>query len=177
MQNGKGGKMKKLFAIAIAASMLSGLYGLTLGLGVAYEDVAEDGRWLCIKGDARIPIIPVLDWRAELITVRLPENAMSLHIGTGISSDLLVKIPVPAPISPYLAFGFLFDLGLEDEPLDYMNFKLKAGAGAEYSFGPACAYIEGGLHNLDFVKDREPDEMTTAIYAQLGVTYPIPLGL
>jgi hypothetical protein len=62
--------MKKLFAIAIAASMLSGLYGLTLGLGVAYEDVAEDGRYLCIKGDARVPIMPIVDWRAGCTSVQ-----------------------------------------------------------------------------------------------------------
>ena len=164
--------MKKLFAIAIAASMLSGLYGLTLGLGVAYEDVAEDGRYLCIKGDARVPIMPIVDWRAGLLSVMLPENAKSLHLGTGISSDLLIKFPMPASFQPYLVMGFWFDMGLEDEQLDYMTFALKAGLGGEMGFGGFNAYLEGGLNKFTYTKDADPST-TNPIYVQLGVTFPL----
>ena len=166
--------MKKLFAIAIAASMLSGLYGLTLGLGVAYEDVAEDGRWLCVKGDARIPILPVLDWRVGLLNVRLPDGGKAINFGTGVSNDLLIKFPMPASFQPYLVLGVWFNMGLEDAPGDYMNLALKAGLGGEYGFGGFNAYLEGGLHNFTYTKDADPST-TNPIYAQLGVTFPIPL--
>ncbi len=166
--------MKKLFAIAIAASMLSGLYGLTLGLGVSYEDVVEEGRYLCIKGDARIAVLPVVDWRAGLLTVQLPDGGKSVHLGTGITSDLLIKFPMPASFQPYLVLGFFFNMGLEDEPLDYMNIALKAGLGGEMGFGSFNAYLEGGLHNFTWVKDADPST-TNPIYVQLGLTFPLGL--
>ena len=169
--------MKKLFAIAIAASMLSGLYGLTLGLGVAYEDVAEDGRWLCIKGDARIPIIPVLDWRVGLLTVKMPTDAKTIAFGTGVSNDLLIKFPMPASFQPYLVLGVWFGMGLEDAvPYDYMTFDVKAGLGGEYGFGGFNAYLEGGLNTFSYLKIGDADgETANPIYAQLGITFPLGL--
>jgi hypothetical protein len=164
--------MKKLFAIAIAASMLSGLYGLTLGLGVAYEDVAEDGRYLCIKGDMRVPILPIVDLRGGLLNVMLPDGGKAINFGTCVSSDLLIKFPMPASFQPYLVLGVWFNMGLEDEPLDYMNFNLKAGLGGEMGFGGFNAYLEGGLHNFTYTKDADPST-TNPIYVQLGVTFPV----
>lgn len=166
--------MKKLFAIAIAASMLSGLYGLTLGLGVAYEDVAEDGRYLCIKGDARIPVLPVLDWRVGLLNVMLPDGGKAINFGTDVSSDLLIKFPMPASFQPYLVLGVWFNMGLEDEPLDYMNLALKAGLGGEMGFGGFNAYLEGGLNKFTYTKDADPST-TNPIYVQLGITFPLGL--
>lgn len=166
--------MKKLFAIAIAASMLSGLYGLTLGLGVSYEDVVEEGRYLCIKGDARVPILPVLDVRGEFLNVGLPEGGKAIHFGTFFGSDLLIKFPMPAAFQPYLVLGVWFNMGLEDEPLDYMTLGLKAGLGGEYGFGGFNAYLEGGLNKFTWVKDADPST-TNPIYVQLGVTFPIEL--
>jgi hypothetical protein len=166
--------MKKLFAIAIAASMLSGLYGLTLGLGVAYEDVAEDGRYLCIKGDMRVPILPIVDLRGGLLNVMLPDGGKAINFGTCVSSDLLIKFPMPASFQPYLVLGVWFNMGLEDEPLDYMNFNLKAGLGGEMGFGGFNAYLEGGLHNFTYTKDADPST-TNPIYVQLGVTFPVGL--
>jgi hypothetical protein len=174
LQDEKGGIMKKLFAIAIAASMLSGLYGLSLGLGVAYEDVAEDGRYLVIRGDARVPILPIVDWRAGLLNVNLPDGGKSINFGTGITSDLLIKFPMPASFQPYLVLGLWFNLGLEDAPGDYMNFSLKAGLGGEMAFGGFNAYLEGGLHDFTYVKDADPST-TNPIYVQLGITFPIGL--
>ena len=164
--------MKKLFAIAIAASMLSGLYGLSLGLGVAYEDVAEDGRYLCIKGDMRVPLLPIVDLRGGLLNVMLPDGGKAINFGTCVSSDLLIKFPMPASFQPYLVLGVWFNLGLEDAPLDYMNFNLKAGLGGEMGFGGFNAYLEGGLHNFTYTKDADPST-TNPIYVQLGVTFPV----
>jgi len=169
--------MKKLFAIAIAASMLSGLYGLTLGLGVAYEDVADSTRWLCIKGDARIPILPVLDWRAGLLNVSLMEGGKHVLVATGIESDLLIKFPMPASFQPYLVLGLRFLMGLEDTGYyDRMDIALKAGLGGEMGFGGFNAYLEGGLNKFTYSKVGDADgETANPIYAQLGITFPLGL--
>lgn len=166
--------MKKLFAIAIAASMLSGLYGLTLGLGVAYEDVADSTRYLCIKGDARVPILPVLDVRGELLNVSLKEDQKGIHFGTFFGTDLLIKFPMPAAFQPYLVLGVWFNMSLEDD--DSMDLGLKGGLGAEYGFGGFNAYLEGGLNKFTYSKVGDADsETTNPIYVQLGVTFPLEL--
>ena len=170
--------MKKLFAIAIVASLMSGLYGLTFGLGVSYEDIAEEdtltGAYFVVRGDARVPILPILDWRAGLLAVQLPTDAKSLHFGTGVTSDLLIKIPVPAAINPYVVLGLWLDMGLEDPST--MMLRLKGGVGAEYSFGPAGLYLEGGLNKFQLYDDGVNDATTTVpIYAQVGFTFPIDL--
>ena len=166
--------MKKLFAIAIAASMLSGLYGLTLGLGAAYEDVVEEGRYLCIKGDARIPILPVLDARGELLLVNLREDGKAITFGTFAGSDLLIKFPMPASFQPYLVLGLWFNMSLEDD--DSMYLGLKAGLGGEYGFGGFNAYLEGGLNRFTYTKVGDADsETANPIYVQLGMTFPIDL--
>lgn len=170
--------MKKLFAIALAASILSGLYGhgLTLGLGVAYEDVAEDGRYLVVKGDVRVPVLPIVDVRAGLLNVNLPDGGKSINFGTFVTSDLLIRFPMPASFQPYLALGVYMNMGLEDAPGDYMNFALKAGLGGEMGFGGFNAYLEGGLHNFTYTKDADPST-TNPIYVQLGVTFPLTPGM
>ena len=166
--------MKKLFAIAIAASMLSGLYGLTLGLGVAYEDVAEDGRYLCIKGDMRVPILPIVDLRGGLLNVMLPDGGKAINFGTCVSSDLLIKFPMPAAFQPYLILGVWFNMSLEDD--DSMYLGLKAGLGAEYGFGGFNAYLEGGLNRFTYTKVGDLDsETANPIYVQVGLTFPIEL--
>ena len=166
--------MKKLFAIAIAASMLSGLYGLTLGLGVSYESVEDSTRYLCIKGDARVPILPVLDVRGELLLVPLGEDAKAIHFGTFAGSDLLIKFPMPAAFQPYLVLGVWFYMSLEDD--DTMAFDLKGGLGAEYGFGGFNAYLEGGLNKFSYFKTGSADsETANPIYVQLGITFPIDL--
>jgi len=166
--------MKKFFAVAIAVSMLSTLYALDLGLGVAYQDVAEDSRYLAVKADARVPVLPILDWRAGLLNVVLPDNGKAIHLGTSISSDLLIKFPMPASFQPYLVMGLWFDMGLEDEPLDYTVLNLKAGLGGEMGFGGFNAYLEGGLDKFNWTKDADP-ATSQEIYVQLGVLLPVGL--
>lgn len=166
--------MKKLFAIAIAASMLSGLYGLSLGLGASYESVEDSTRYLCIKGDARIAILPVLDVRGELLLVPLGENAKAINFGTFAGSDLLIKFPMPAAFQPYLVLGVWFNMSLEDD--DSMYLGLKAGLGAEYGFGGFNAYLEGGLNRFTYTKVGDLDsETANPIYVQVGLTFPIEL--
>jgi hypothetical protein len=170
--------MKKLFAIAIVASLLSGLYGLTLGLGASYEDITEEdsltGAYLVVRGDARIPVLPILDWRVGLLAVRLPEGGKALGFGTDVTSDLLVKIPMASPLHPYIVLGLWLDLGLEDPSSTVIN--LKGGLGAEYGFGPAGFYVEGGLNKFNMTKIGDADATTTTpIYGQAGFTFPINL--
>ncbi len=164
--------MKKLFAIAIAASMLSGLYGLTLGLGVAYEDVLEDGRYFCVKGDVRVPVLPILDVRGGLLSVPLPDGGKSVNFGTFVDSDLMIKFPMPSSFHPYFALGLWFNLGLEDAPGDYMHIGVKAGLGGEMDFGGVGGYLEFGLHNFTYDKDADPST-TNPLYVQLGLTFPV----
>lgn len=166
--------MKKLFAIAIAAGLLSGLYALNLGLGVAYESVDTDGRYLAIKADARVPLLPMIDVRAELLNVSLPDGGKAIHFGTFTASDLLIKFPMPSSIKPYLCLGVWFNKGLEDEPLDYTNLALKAGLGAEMGFGGVNAYLEGGLNKFTWIDGADP-ATDQQIYVQLGATFPLDL--
>lgn len=166
--------MRKLFAIAIALSMMSGLYALKLGLGVAYEDVLEDGRYLAIKADARVPVLPILDVRGELLNVALPDGGKAIKFGTFTGSDLLIKLPMPMAFQPYLALGLWFNMGLEDAPGDYMNMALKGALGGEMALGGVNAYLEFGLNKFTWVKDADP-ATTNPLFVQLGITVPVGL--
>jgi len=168
--------MKKLFAIAIAVSMLSGLYGLTLGLGVAYEDILEDVQepYFCVKGDVRVPVLPIVDVRGGLLSVPLPSGGKAIHFGTFVTSDLMIKFPMPSSFHPYFAFGLWFNLGLEDAPGDYMNIGVKAGLGGEMDFGGVGGYLEVGLNRFTYTKDADPST-AMPLYAQIGLTFPVGL--
>ncbi|OGC43782.1 hypothetical protein A2Y85_04575 [candidate division WOR-3 bacterium RBG_13_43_14] len=164
--------MKKLFAIAIAVGLMSGLYALNLGLGVAYESVDNDARYLAIKADARVPLFAMIDVRGELLNVSLAEGGKVIHFGTFTGSDLLIKFPMPSSIKPYLCLGVWFNKGLEDAPLDFTNLALKAGLGAEMGFGGLNAYLEGGLNKFTWVDGADP-ATDQQIYVQLGATFPL----
>lgn len=166
--------MRKLFAIAIALSMMSGLYALKLGLGVAWEDVLEDGRYFAIKADARVPVLPILDVRGELLNVALPDGGKAIKFGTFTGSDLLIKLPMPMAFQPYLAMGLWFGMGLEDAPLDYMKIDLKAALGGEMALGGVNAYLEFGLNPFNWTKDADP-ATSNRLYGQLGITVPVGL--
>jgi hypothetical protein len=166
--------MKKLFALVIAASMFSGLYGLTIGLGASYEDVAEDARYLMIKGDARVPLFAIIDVRCGLLGVSLADGGKVINFGTFLESDMLVKIPMAAALQPYLVLGLWFDKGLEDAPGDYTRLGLKAGLGGNMGFGNLGAYLEGGLNKFTWDADADPST-TNPIYVQLGLTFPVGL--
>ncbi len=167
--------MKKLFAVAIAAGLLTGLYALNLGLGVAYEDVADSTRFLTIKADARVPLFAMIDVRCELLNVSLMEDAKAIRFGTFNGADLLIKFPMPSSIKPYLCFGVWFDKGLEDVVgFDQTLLDLKAGLGAEMGFGGVNAYLEGGLNKFHWNGAEGADPATDQeIYVQIGATFPV----
>lgn len=166
--------MKKFFALALALSCLSGLYGLSLGLGVAYEGLTVSGAdpYLALKADARVPLSKMIDLRACLLNVSLPDGGKSVHLGTFVDSDILLKPDMSMPFKPYLALGLWFNLGLEDAPLDYMTLGLKAALGGEFEVGGFSAYIETGLNKFTWVKDGGTSH---PIYVQLGLTFPVNL--
>ncbi len=164
--------MKKLFAIAIAAGLLTGLNALHLGLGVAYENI-EDG-YLAIKADARLSLMPMIDVRGELLNVSLQDGGKAIHFGTFTGTDLLIKFPMPSSIKPYLCMGLWFSKGLEDAPLDYTTLSLKAGLGAEMGFGGLNGYLEGGLNKFNWTEGADP-ATDQALYVQIGATFPLSL--
>jgi hypothetical protein len=164
--------MKKLFACAIAISMLSGLYAMKLGLGVAYEDALEDGAYLAIKADARVPLMPIIDVRGCLLNIKLPDGGKAIEFGTFVDSDLMIKLPMPMPFQPYIALGIWLGKGLEDEPLDYTDLQLKAALGGEMSFGAMDGYLELGLNKLHMTFE-EGEDAVTPFFVQAGVIFPL----
>lgn len=165
--------MRKLLALALTLTLVSGLYGLKLGLGVAYEGLADDGDgWLALKADMRVPLFSKVDVRANLLEVALPEGGKNIFLGTFTSSDLMYKISLDGSIKPYVAAGLWFKLGLEDAPGDYMHIGVKAGLGAEMAIGGLNAFLEGGLNQFTYDKDADPSTHNP-MYVQLGITLPV----
>ncbi|MEO0106226.1 MAG: hypothetical protein ABIL46_02715 [candidate division WOR-3 bacterium] len=166
--------MKKLLAAAIALSAVSGLYALSLGLGIAYENLAgPEGTdpYLAIKGDATIPVISMVDWRLGLLNISLPEGGKSFSLGTGIGSDLLVKIPMAGTFQPYVPFGFSLFKSLEEG--GGMILTLKGGLGGSMGFGGMNGYLEAGL-NLVSMSNGDSDT-DKSFYIQAGVKFPVGL--
>ncbi len=145
-----------------------------MGLGVAYENLAgpEGSKpYLAIKGDATVPVVPILDWRLGILNISLPEGGKSFSFGTGINSDLLIKIPMAGTFQPYIPLGLSLWKGLE-EGLG-MLLTLKAGLGGSMGFGGMNGYLEGGL-NLASISNGQ-SRTDTAFYVQVGVKFPVGL--
>lgn len=173
--------MKKLFALAVAISMMSGLYGLSLGLGVAYENIAgpeDTDPYLAVKGDVTLPVIPIIDWRLGLLSLELPTDAKLFTLATGISSDLLIKIPMPAAFQPYLVIGLgvgYYSIEVLDETFNTTFLDFKGGIGGEMGFGGLSAYLEGGV-NFGYFKFGDADaETENPLFVQAGVKFPVGL--
>ncbi len=159
--------MKKLFAITVVATMLSGLYGLTLSLSGAYQDVTDEyggGAYFGAKADVIVGLLPILKARGYLVEVDFSEGT-PMHFGTFTGSDLLISIPMAAPVQPYVVAGFWF---VKDA---YMTFK--GGLGAEMGFGNMSGYVEG---NLNFVSPEGGDSYMP-INVMGGIRIPLKLGL
>lgn len=177
MQNRKGGTMKKLFAIAIAASMLGGLYGFSIGLGVAYDNLAgPEGTdaYFSVRADAMCKPLPILGFRIGLIQIDLPTDATTYAFGTGVSADVLIFIPMAGMISPYIPFGFWYH-GYADES---SSLKLKGGLGAEMGFGGFMGYLEAGITFTKVswgIEGVDDPDATNPFYVQGGVRIPIGL--
>lgn len=165
--------MRKLIMTVMALSLMSGLYALRLGLGVAYEDVIEDARYLAVKADARFPLIPLIDVRGGILNVMLPDGGKAVSFATFTETDLLLKIPVPAAFMPYIALGASYYMSLEDN--GPMNIGLKAGLGGEMGLGGFAGYLEFGVNRFGWSKVGDVSTTVKPLYAQLGVTVPIGL--
>jgi len=159
--------MKKLFAIAVAATMLSGLYGLTLSLSGAYQDFTDEqgeGAYFGAKADVIMNLLPILKARGFLAEVNFSEGT-PIKFGTFTGSDLLITIPMPAAIQPYLVAGFQFEKDVQ--------MIIKGGLGAEMGFGNMSGYVE---YNLNFVSPEVGDSyMPMNIMG--GIRIPLKLGL
>lgn len=174
--------MKKLFAIAVVAGMLSGLYGMTFGIGVAYDNLAgEEGTdpYLSIRADVTVKPMPILGFRMGLVTVDLPEGSTSYVFGTGVSADVLVYIPMVGMINPYIPVGFWYGGGSVDAAdLSYSSLHLKGGVGAEFMFGTVGAYLEGGINFMNVsqtVGTVETSSSSNPFYVQGGIKIPVKL--
>ena len=160
--------MKKLFAIVIAGSMLSGLYGLSIGLGGAYDGITETG-YFSVRADVMCKAMPFLGFRLGLVQVDFPSGTTPMYFGTGISTDVMLFIPMAGMISPYIPMGVSYS-----DAYDVSTLHLKGGLGAEFGFGGFNGYLEGGINfwNIDI---SGVSGSTNPIYVQGGVRFPVPL--
>ncbi|MGB9720280.1 MAG: hypothetical protein ACPL28_02205 [bacterium] len=159
--------MKKLFAIGVIATMLSGLYGLTLSLSGAYQDITDEyggGAYFGVKADVIVGLLPILKARGYLVEVDFSEGT-PMHFGTFTGTDMLITIPMASPIQPYLVAGVWF---VKD-----VHFTLKGGLGAEMGFGNMSGYLE---YNLNFVSPDQGDSYMP-MNVMGGLRFPLKLGL
>ena len=156
--------MKKLFAIAIAVSMMSGLYGFTFGLGAAYDGITE-AEYFAIRADVTCKPLPILGFRFGIVSVEFWDDPIGTvyGFGTGVGTDVIFFIPMAGMISPYIPFGvWYYGNGVS-------SFTVKGGLGADFGFGGFAAYLEGGISYMTNGVDMNP------IYVQGGIRVPINL--
>ena len=167
--------MKKLFAIAIAASMFSGLYGFSVGLGARYDNIAADSvmgdAYLGIRADVMCKPMPILGFRMGLIQIDMVEDAMQMHFGTGVNADVLVYIPMMGMVNPYLVLGLWYN--------SYENvgsgFEFHGGVGGEFGFGGFAAYLEAAFVLQSYSPEVGDGDSFNWFYVQGGVRIPIGL--
>jgi hypothetical protein len=168
----KGGIMKKLFAIAIAASILSGLYGLTLSIGAAYDNLAgPEGTdpYFSVRADAICKFHPIVGLRCGLVQVDLPSGATTYMFGTGVNADVLVFIPMAGMVSPYIPIGFWYAGN------GGSTIHLKGGLGADFMFGGFGAYLEGGINFYNYSPEVGESSSSNPLYVQGGIRIPVDL--
>ncbi|MBE0434163.1 hypothetical protein IBX73_11975 [candidate division WOR-3 bacterium] len=164
--------MKKIFALTLAASLLGGLYGMTFGLGAAYDNIAgPEGTdpYLAIRADVVVKPLPVVGFRMGLIAVDLKPDEMggtAYVFGTGVSTDVLAYIPMAGMVSPYIPLGFWYS-GNGSSVLH-----LKGGLGAEFTFGGFGAYLEGGI-NFYNISVGDVSDSQNPLYVQGGFKIPV----
>jgi hypothetical protein len=182
--------MKKLFAIAVAASLFSGLYaGASFGLGGMYtisgpSNVHPDSNYSypSIVADVMVDLLPIVGVRMGIVSVDIKsdsapaEGGVDMAFGTGVYGDVVFKIPMAGMVSPYIPIGVWYynnyhgyeDLGL---------IGLKGGVGAMMGFGGVSAYLEGGVRLASFSYPEVwqlEDKSYTYFYVQGGIRVPIP---
>ncbi len=168
--------MKKLFAIAIAASLVSGLYGFSFGLGAAYDQLGIDSLYgeahPVIKADVMAKPFPILGIRFGVVDVAMNSDDFGgtmFTIATGLDAAILVYIPMAGTFQPYIPIYFKYaDTG----DLDVTTLHIFGGLGGEMGFGSVTGYLEGRftLHDVSTMDDSQ-----TWFTIQGGVRVPIGL--
>ena len=170
--------MKKLFAIAIAASMLGGLYGLSFGVGGQYmigkPSVIPDSTYSypAIVADVMCKPLPILGFRIGLVQYNIipeDEGDSNYAFGVGTSAAVLVYIPMAGAISPYIPIHFLY-MGNGGS-----TFYIDGGIGAEMGFGVVSGYLEGGINFVSYSLEGFDSSSDNWFYVQGGVRKPIGL--
>ena len=168
--------MKKLFAIAIAASMLSGLYGLSFGLGgrytISHPGALPDSTYSypSVIADVMCKPLPILGFRIGLVGLDLiPEEdgGTQYMFGTGCDASILIFIPMAGMVQPYIPFHILY-MGNGGSQLF-----LDGGIGAEFMFGGFGAYLEGGINLYSYSNATSTSD--TWFHVQGGVRIPVNL--
>lgn len=166
--------MKKLLALAIAIGMFSSLYGLSFGLGAAYDNIAgpeETDAFLSIKADVMCKPLPIVGFRIGLIEFNMPEDATNYHFGTGVNATVLVYIPMAAPVMPYIPLGIFYH-SYQDA---FSMIDLTAGLGAEMGFGSVSGYLEGGIDWQQISPEVGDSQSENWFFVQAGVRIPVPM--
>ncbi|UCF71059.1 MAG: hypothetical protein JSW49_01940 [candidate division WOR-3 bacterium] len=172
--------MKKLFAIAVAASLFSGLYAASIGLGIQYT-ISENLNPLAdtlktsypsVVVDVMVPIIPVLAARMGLVEYNIiseDDGGANYKFGTGVYGDICFMIPMQMPLKPYIPIGFVY-AGMTD----YSELHLKGGVGGMMDFGGVSGYLEGGINYATYSPEGVDVDAVTFFYVQGGVRVHIP---
>ncbi|UCD18958.1 MAG: hypothetical protein JSU64_05900 [candidate division WOR-3 bacterium] len=174
--------MKKLFAIAVAASLFSGLYAASIGLGVQYT-ISEPAGYMAddtlnfsypsIVLDVMVPIIPVLAARMGIVEYNIiseDDGGASYAFGTGVYGDICFMIPMQMPLKPYIPIGFTYG-GAEGAGSE---MHLKGGVGGMMDFGGASGYLEGGVKHVTWSPEEGDSDNGLYFYVQGGVRVHIP---
>ncbi len=177
--------MKKLFAIIVAAGMLSGLYGgMSIGLGGRYDinhysnlyGFDSTFSYPSIVADVMVKPMPILGFRFGVLTFNiLPEEEKpyaptTFVFGTGIDASVLVFIPMAGMVSPYIPFHFAYNSAEA-----YSMFTIDGGVGVEAGFGPVAGYLEGGINFVNLSPDEGDGDSHNWFYVQGGLRVPINL--
>jgi hypothetical protein len=182
--------MKKLLAIAVAAGMLTGLYGgASFGLGGMYtlsgpSMVHPDSSYSypSIVADVMVDLIPIIGLRMGLVSVDIKsdedpdEGGTTMEFGTGVYGDVVVKIPMAGMVTPYVPVGFWYYNRYHNADVSLLG--LKGGVGAMMGFGGISGYLEGGVRLASFTYGDEyplplEDKSYTYFYFQGGIRVPV----
>lgn len=169
--------MKKLFAIAVAAGLLTGLYGASIGLGGQYTINEPRGymdtvniSYPSVVVDLWVPLIPVLTARMGLVKYNFigdDDGGKTWAFGTGVYGGLNFMIPTQMMFKPYIPINITYggtDAG--------STMHLMGGIGGVANFGTVYGYLEGGVSFVNWsVTDMDSDN-GTSFYVQGGIRVP-----
>ncbi len=168
--------MKKLFALVIAASMMSGLYAFSFGLGARYT-LSHPGflpdstySYPSIVADVMCKPLPIVGLRIGLVQFDMvpdEEGGSQFMFGTGVNAAVLVYIPMAGMVNPYIPFHFVYAGN------GGSTITLDAGLGAEFGFGGVNGYLEGGIDLFNYSPEVGDSNSDTWFHVQGGVRIPV----